>query len=219
MAFRTTRPRQVCLVAAVLIVLAIIATPFMLFKDKYAVVDGLKDFFAPYCDLKHPVMDSSNLPWAQAMRANARNIHAELLAFERTHIVPRISSVSSTERKLDYNATRAWRSLFLRVYGRDTIHINEFPLVRRLVDAIPHDVSMIMFSVLEPHYVGKNHEGIHRCAGGGVWVCGRMGVWARGGCVVHFFVILFALILYSAFFTAFSQRRAEVSAWRGGATS
>jgi len=141
--------------------LATIAYPF-LFWDKYDAVDNMKDFFGRYCDLTKPVFDASNLPWAQELRANAKAIHEEFLNFEKTHFVPRISSVTSTERKLDYNASHAWRSVFLRVYGKNTNHIDQFPLTAKLVAKIPHDVSMIMFSILDPHYVGKDHNGIHR---------------------------------------------------------
>lgn len=141
----------------------VVSYPYRHNVSKYDVVDYMKEFYANYCDITQPVMDTSELPWAKAFRANATAIHEEFLAFERLHgTAPRISAVSSTEKKLDYNASHAWRSLFLRVYGRDTIHLDSFPLVKHLVAQVPHDVSMIMFSILEPRYTGKNHEGIYR---------------------------------------------------------
>jgi aspartyl/asparaginyl beta-hydroxylase (cupin superfamily) len=125
-------------------------------------VDAMKDFQARFYDVTKPVVDTSSLPWAQAFRTNAEAIHKEFLNFEKRHgTAPRISSITSTERKLDSNASHAWRSLFLRVYGRDTIHLNDFPLTIRLVQDIPHDVSLVMFSILEPHYTGKDHHGIY----------------------------------------------------------
>jgi hypothetical protein len=141
-------------------VTALCAVPFIV--DGYKLAIYLNEFFGLFCDLTQPVVNTTTISWAVNLRSNASAIHDEFLEFERTHEgIPRISQVSSGQTYLDYHPKYAWRSLFLRIYGRNTIHFDSFPLLASLIAQVP-DVSMVMISILDPHYEGSPHVGVYR---------------------------------------------------------
>ena len=132
-----------------------------LYIDGYIIGNYLNDFLGYFCDVEHPVEDTSNIEWAKIMRGNASAIHEEFLAFEQAHMIPRIAEVSSAQHYLDHDPTVAWRSLFLRVYGHDAVHMQQFPTLQAAIKHVP-EASTVMISILEPHYVGGAHYGVYR---------------------------------------------------------
>ena len=143
-----------------LVGLWILTIPFSI--DGYTLALRFNVFLGQFCDLTKPIVDTRNIEWAKNLRGNYSVIREEFYAFERQHApIPRISDVSSGQDYLDKIPEYPWRSLFLRVYGWDTEHLKSFPRLQELVANIP-DVSTIMFSILDPHYIGDQHVGVYR---------------------------------------------------------
>ena len=144
-----------------IVVLAIaVAIPFSI--DGYMIGVYLNDFLGYFCDVEHPVEDTSNIEWAKIMRGNASAIHEEFLVFEQAHkYIPRVSEVSEVQMYLDHQPKNAWRTLILRLYGRDSVHMKHFPKLQAALAHIPK-VYTAMISIIEPYYLGGEHSGLYR---------------------------------------------------------
>ena len=142
------------------ILLAIsVAVPFSI--DGYILGQYINNFYARFYDPTNPVEDTSNIEWAKIMRGNASAIHEEFLAFERTHTnIPRIGHVIPNEAYLDQQEHSAWRTLFLRLYNRDSAHMKHFPKLQAALAHVP-GLYTVIISMIEPRYIGGAHNGIY----------------------------------------------------------
>ena len=150
----------ICKAILVVLVAAVCAIPFYI--DGYQIGYQLNEFLGGYCDVHNPVETAEHLEWAKILRGNYSVILEEFLAFERSHSsIPRIKDVSQQQNYLDVDPTHVWRTLFLRLYGRDSAHFNEFPRLKQLLSHVP-GVLTVLISILDPHYHGETHNGIYR---------------------------------------------------------
>ena len=150
------------IVKGAIVALLAIVCGIPLYMNGYIIGHSLNDFFGHYCDLKFPVMDTSVIEWTKIMRGNASEIYEEFVAFETQHgHAPRVSEVEATQHYLDNQPDHAWRTLFLRLYGRDSVHMKHFPKLQAAIAQAP-PVYTVIISAIDPHYHGNTHIGLYR---------------------------------------------------------
>jgi hypothetical protein len=101
--------------------------------------------------------DPASADWAPALRGEWRAVRDELLAWEKRfggESVPHFSAVDPVQRQVEPHGQ--WQTLWLQVFGRETLVARHFPRTMELLRATP--ATSAMFSSL-PH--GRGLE-VHR---------------------------------------------------------
>ena len=98
--------------------------------------------------------DTRAEPWTAPFRAQWRAVRDEYLA-----VAPRAPLFKNLGPFAFIDVHNKWRSVPLRVTGRDTPWMKHFPRTKALLDASPVTVETAMFSVLEPGAYLTPHVG------------------------------------------------------------
>ena len=163
-------PFGVCIL---LTLLAVIGVVFLLHHiacnaDAYAVLEALdRRYWRPAATsvARTPFHETGDVPWCRTRRAATAVIQQEWDAFMASHAMaelPMFGDIFPQEKRLSgaYDRTPGkWRTVVLRVYGRDTDAAARFPATHRLIRRVVPACTTAMFSVLEPGRGIPSHRG------------------------------------------------------------
>jgi aspartyl/asparaginyl beta-hydroxylase (cupin superfamily) len=116
---------------------------------------SVNDFLSKYCN-DGPILNPDNFPWTKDFKDNQKLIKQEFLEYSKKYIIPNYNDIS---KELS-GGTVGWKSLFLRIFNKDTSIINKFPLTKKLINSCP--CTTAYFSKLEPGTKIKPHHGNYK---------------------------------------------------------
>jgi len=99
----------------------------------------------------------------KVLRENKTLILDEYLSFlDRIKVgLPRYAEIDDIQAEVtDFNEI-AWRVLHLRLFGKDTDIIKDFPCTMGVIEATGENCSTVMFSVMEPGKIIPPHAGFY----------------------------------------------------------
>ncbi len=102
------------------------------------------------------------LPWAPRMRAAAATIHRELVTYEATEVgmlSPPFGALDAEQAGL-VSKHECWRTMWLLMYGRETVIAEEFPQTMQLIRET--SASTAMFSILDSGCSLRAHQGLNK---------------------------------------------------------
>lgn len=102
------------------------------------------------------IYDTSKFEWTKQFRNKYKDIYKELLRYNKD--IPRYSEIDDAQYILDHDKSK-WKTLFLRLYGKDTDIKNQFPITTKLLNNI--NCTTAMFSIIEPGKIIKPHYGVY----------------------------------------------------------
>ena len=95
------------------------------------------------------------------LKHNYDIIKEEYLQYQKNHKIPIFGEITKDQDYLSNDQIDSkWRVVVLRMYNKDTNLCKYFPNTMKLLDLIPN-ISLIMFSILEPHKKITPHRGVY----------------------------------------------------------
>ena len=126
-------------------------------QNGYTVLAELGDFMSSWASRKtEPVWDPDCFVWSKDLRKHYKEIKGEFEAYANT--IPQYDDIDSVQHIL--NRDKKWKTLWLRLFGRDTIITKHFPTTMRLLG--PTGCSSAMFSILLPGKDIPIHRGVYK---------------------------------------------------------
>jgi len=106
-----------------------------------------------------PILDCTNIKWAENLRVNYKKIYDEYLNFVNNFQNPNLHSeqVGPVASKIDKN--KKWKSIILYAFGKKTKYSSYFPYTMSLLNKTPS--TLAMFSIMEPGAVLNPHNGVY----------------------------------------------------------
>jgi len=107
------------------------------------------------------VHDTAQFEFAKKFRENHKVIYEEYLEFERKYnYAPQMDDVFPNGSITNWD--RKWPTVTLRCYGLDSKVAQFFPKTMALVNQSEYWLSLVMYSILEPHKYIPRHRGPYR---------------------------------------------------------
>lgn len=146
----------------VLIIIFVIIVVFyfiylQLHNNIYSTADIINLFFDKYCN-DYPIFDPKQFSWSQNFRNNWKKIREEFLNYSQHYVIPKHHQINKMVASCDNDSK--WKTLYLRIFNKNTDISNFFPLTMKLIESCP--CTLAQFSVLEPHSKLKSHVGIYK---------------------------------------------------------
>lgn len=140
-------------------ILLLISLSYLLLKNSYLLLfinNKLLEYFTP--NTPHIYL-TNHQPWLN-FRYNYSIIKKEYYLFIKNVHYPELfyKQEKTTSEKIDIN--KSWRSIFLRVYGKNTDYVKYFPETLNLINTV--DCVTALFSILEPGTKLLPHRGIDK---------------------------------------------------------
>lgn len=126
-------------------------------KSGYSLLSPLNEVYAKYSN-NTPILDTHQFVWTANFRNNWQSIRDEFLEYARDNIVPFHKDVNSDVSTCD--TYDGWKTLYLRVFNRDTDVMKYFPLTSELINSAPA-CTLAHCSVLSPGTVLEPHTGVY----------------------------------------------------------
>ena len=117
----------------------------------------INQFLTRYCN-DPAVLNPKDFEWTINFRANWQVIRDEYLNYARSNPIPVYKTINEMTSSCDL--TGGWRTLFLRIFGKDTDHTQHFPQTMHLINACP--CTLAFFSVFEPGTKLTRHVGLYK---------------------------------------------------------
>tara|TARA_B100001121_G_C18700065_1_gene627095 strand:+ start:13056 stop:14693 length:1638 start_codon:yes stop_codon:yes gene_type:complete len=106
-----------------------------------------------------PILDCTNIKWAEILRVNHKKIYNEYLNFIENYQNANLHSkqVGTVASKIDKN--KKWKTIILYEFGKKTNFSKYFPYTMKLLKKVP--TVSAMFSIMEPGAVLTPHHGVY----------------------------------------------------------
>lgn len=145
----------VALMGALIMCIAII---FLWARNKLVnLLPYINQFLSRHC--KDPaVLNTKDFEWTSDFRANWKVIRDEYLGYAISNTIPVYKTINEMTSSCDL--TGGWRTLFLRIFGKDTKCAHFFPKTMQLINGCP--CTLAFFSVFEPGTKLTRHVGLYK---------------------------------------------------------
>ena len=112
----------------------------------------------------NPIIDTSEIKWASDFKNNWKEIHEEYMNFVTKYHEPQLYYKQEPVTSLSIDIKKKWKSIFLRLYNRDTEYCKYFPETMKLINnsALNNRCSTAFFSIFEPGTKLRPHRGIYK---------------------------------------------------------
>lgn len=146
-------------ISIIIIIFVIYLLHFYYHKNIFTITDKINSLFDSHC--KDPaIFDTKNFSWTENFRKNWISIKKEFIEYSKHNEIPLHNQIQSNKKIAACDTNNNWKTLYLRLFGKDTKITKYFPLTTKLINLCP--CTLAYFSILEPNAKLTPHIGIYK---------------------------------------------------------